>query len=310
MSRLKIKAILVLAVVFYALLITFLFASIASSALLFREAHVEDGVLVYRIRDKPAQGILKEGEAIHRINDRDIIKLSDLMRYLNELKPGDRIVIKTNVSEYALILAAKPYEKDKTYLGVLLTQNYKEQDISLLKEVLFKALPVLVMTFITAIIIFSIVFQGLANTLTALIAPEILRQVYIYYSSRITATAFVLPGLKTPVDKVKLILWLVVLLLIIAIVFIVPAKWIKKEDKDYFKKILRIYVVLILVSAFSLVIGQVFNFERFTLADVILLPLSFSFFALWATILRRIFERQNKQNKLSVSQEGKNIKPF
>ena len=55
---------------------------------------------------------------------RKIMKVEDISETLETAKPGDRITLITNESEYLnIILSANPEDKEKPYIGVSLSQD-------------------------------------------------------------------------------------------------------------------------------------------------------------------------------------------
>jgi len=74
--------------------------------------------------DYPASesGIIK-GEIVKQINGKNIETLDDFSETLDNIGPGSSINLKTDVSDYDIILAPNPKDNSKSYLGVYVQQE-------------------------------------------------------------------------------------------------------------------------------------------------------------------------------------------
>ncbi len=281
MDTKRIKSIVILAIVLLLLEFMLLPINIMTSAFLFRAGHLEDGVIIHKVLDGPSKGILNEGEVIYQIDDRNILRFSDIPSYLDGLQPGDTVSVKTDVAEYVLTLSNKPSQKEKAYMGVEFTPNYKERNVPIIKEVLIKTLPTLLSACIMAILVYSVVFIGLGNVLLAFFGPILLITVFNVIRASRQGVNLVYPGFKVPV-----LVGVTLLLILFLLLFVVPSVWIKKDDNDCFKKILIVYFALLIFNSISKI-----YYAGFILIDALLLPISYTFLVLWSILLKRIFQK-------------------
>ena len=63
------------------------------------------------------------GEVIIGVNDAPIYHYDNFTKFLEKTQPGQKVKIKTNASEYLVVLASNPDKPDRGYLGVLAEPN-------------------------------------------------------------------------------------------------------------------------------------------------------------------------------------------
>ncbi|MDP2750001.1 MAG: site-2 protease family protein [Nanoarchaeota archaeon] len=68
---------------------------------------------------------IKPGEAIISVDGQEIKTGENFIKILNNKKPGENIIIITNVTTYNLVLASNPSDAAKPYLGVYIAENTK-----------------------------------------------------------------------------------------------------------------------------------------------------------------------------------------
>lgn len=68
---------------------------------------------------------ISSGEIIQKLEGKPVDSVKDFTDALESYSPDDRIVVKTNVSAYAVVLGANPKDESKPYLGIS-TRQYTE----------------------------------------------------------------------------------------------------------------------------------------------------------------------------------------
>ncbi len=94
-----------------------------------------DGVKVLNVvENSPSFKILEKGDIIYEINGEKVKTTGDLLRILEKYNPGDIILIKTNRGEFKVKLGEKD---NRVYLGILMTNNYKNDLYKFLHNLMF-----------------------------------------------------------------------------------------------------------------------------------------------------------------------------
>jgi len=90
--------------------------------------YVSEGVVVIGVEEGlPVELVgMKEGELIKSINGIEIKNVDDFKDNLDNLKPGDKLDIITDVSNYEIIAVESPNEQGKGYLGILVNAQNVE----------------------------------------------------------------------------------------------------------------------------------------------------------------------------------------
>jgi membrane-associated protease RseP (regulator of RpoE activity) len=93
---------------------------ILSSPLIFNPFYDQSNGLIVQdfIEDGPSYGVIPRFATIFDINSTSIQTQEDLTNYLNLVKPGDTLIINTNLGNYSVITGAHPSNTSRGYLGV------------------------------------------------------------------------------------------------------------------------------------------------------------------------------------------------
>lgn len=74
------------------------------------------------------QSGIQIGDTIVSIDGSSTGKFDEFTKYLSEKKPGDRIFVTTNSSEYEIVLTNNPQDENKAYMGINAVQKFEIKD--------------------------------------------------------------------------------------------------------------------------------------------------------------------------------------
>jgi len=80
--------------------------------------HAEGLEIVTVVPQSPADGILKDGMIIQKINGYNINNRTSFTEVLNKTKPGDKITFKTNKGTFMIETTSNPNNKTLPYIGI------------------------------------------------------------------------------------------------------------------------------------------------------------------------------------------------
>ncbi|MBT5022234.1 PDZ domain-containing protein [Candidatus Woesearchaeota archaeon] len=110
----------------YSTAIIFLIIFAIISSVLHPMTYEPCGLLIEQVsEDSPAADIgINTGEIIIKVNNQDMLVSEDLVNIISDKSPGDNLLIKTDKSEYNLIIGSNPNDESIIYLGINVFQKY------------------------------------------------------------------------------------------------------------------------------------------------------------------------------------------
>ncbi len=108
------------------LLISFLLFAPIVSSMMQSNGVVVSGLIKSNNITYPAElAGMKQGELITTVDGTQIETLENFTLVMEGKKPGDMIVVGTNISQYKMVLSSSPDSKEKPYLGVYVAESAK-----------------------------------------------------------------------------------------------------------------------------------------------------------------------------------------
>jgi len=118
----------ILAIVFFLIFI--------NASIIITPFYSEKGVRVVNvIEGSPAEqyGIIP-GDVIYKLNNTEIITISDLISFMSSARPGDLVIVETERTELYVYLGSHPANASRAYLGIEMVKNYVPRFMFLPKD--------------------------------------------------------------------------------------------------------------------------------------------------------------------------------
>lgn len=248
----------------------------------------KEGVFIEKVlKPSPAENVLREGEIIAKINEKNIATIKDFNEIVGMLHPSDAITLQTNVSTYFLTLAENPRDRNKPYIGIYVRQNFERIKLPVHKEIVYMA-PRLIFSYAWhALYLTAILYYGFRTALTAFlfgVAFALVPSIYYSIQSKLglIQVVTVVPAIKNAP------IFVFVLLLLIFLIFVLPALWIKRNDDKFLRKSITIVSLLITLKILISAIGDIFSVR-----DILYSLTELGFFVAWLRCFNRIFLKFN-----------------